>query len=1048
MKLAIKKVLKKTVKIVGITLLSLFLILWLLPYILPGTIGTEIKKLVNKSLNGEINFSKARLSFFNHFPSLTLTLHDFSLKGSAPFQNDTLLSASEMAFGINLPSLIRGNIHVDKFFLTEADIRVIVNEKGEANYNVYKSASSDSSSSTSSADTSTALQIEKIVIEQSNLVYDDKSSAVFIGAKGLDYTGQGDLSKAIFDLRSHLVVDSFDFYYDKVPYILKKKINADLLTSINTNSLALKFQRNLLHINKLPVEFVGRFDFLSRGYDMDFRLNSKNADLDDVFTVIPPQYQGWLEKTKIRGKANILTVLSGRYIADTDSMPSLNYDMQVREGFISYDKAPIPVSNLYLDFKTNLPGLNMDSLTVNVDSAFFNMNKDYFSLSLKTKGYESPYLFARANCEMDLEQLDRSLGIGDYDFKGKLNMHLLADGTYSTGQNPGSIRKDIVITSIPVFNLQTSVNNGYFHYNALPQPIQNISFQVNAACKDHQYQHTSLAIENIDVKAMNNYLKGFLRIKNLDDLPIEANVDAIINLSDIQQFYPLDSMAIDGNMTVNVQSNGNYQPGKKMFPKTVATLKLENGSLQTKYYPAPIQKIAVDATIKNKQGTLADMDVDLKPISFEFDGNPFMIQADLRNFDNLQYNIVSKGRVDLGKIYKVFAYEGLDVKGTIETDLSLKGTEADATAGRYNRLDNRGILKVNNILLYSDLYPKPFEIDQGVFRFVQDQMRFESFRLRYGQSTMILNGAFSHLFDYMTGTGPLHGELKLQSDYILLDELMAYKGDASSVRADSVEVGSSGVLLIPADLDLKLNTDIKTVDYNKLHIKNVRGEVALQSGELKMNQTGFTLSGAETVMDASYKALSPARAYFTYHVVMKDFDVKKMYNEVELFRELAPAAGKAEGIIALDYSLEGKLNADMYPVMPSLKGGGVLSIKKVKMKGFKLFSAMGKETGKNEINDPDLSKIDFKTSIKNNIVTLEKTKMKVSGFRLRLQGQTSLDGQLKLKCRIGLPPFGIVGIPVNVTGTGDNPKIKVGKGDELPLEEQKEEMDDGDEKNN
>ena len=100
---------------------------------------------------------------------------------------------------------------------------------------------------------------------------------------------------------------------------------------------------------------------------------------------------------------------------------------------------------------------------------------------------------------------------------------------------------------------------------------------------------------------------------------------------------------------------------------------------------------------------------------------------------------------------------------------------------------------------------------------------------------------------------------------------------------------------------------------------------------------------------------------------------------------------------------------------------------------------MSKETGKAEINDPDLSKIDFKTSIKNNVVTLERTKIKAAGFRLRLKGQTDFDGHIKFSCRIGLPPFGIIGIPVRVTGTGQQPIIKIGKTDSLPLEEQKEE---------
>ena len=45
----------------------------------------------------------------------------------------------------------------------------------------------------------------------------------------------------------------------------------------------------------------------------------------------------------------------------------------------------------------------------------------------------------------------------------------------------------------------------------------------------------------------------------------------------------------------------------------------------------------------------------------------------------------------------------------------------------------------------------------------------------------------------------------------------------------------------------------------------------------------------------------------------------------------------------------------------------------------------------------------------------------------RIEGTTSLDGKLNLKMRLGLPPFGIFGIPLTVTGTQDNPKIKVGR---------------------
>ena len=1024
---------RKILVIVAITIVSLIALLFLLPYIMPGTISQKIKTLVNHSIDGKIDFSKARLSFFNHFPSLTLTLYDFSSTGSAPYQHQKLFSANELGLGIAILPLIKGEIHVNKFFLSGADVNIMVNAKGDANYNIYRSPSNNTDTS-SSSDTTTALKIEKIVIENTNLVYNDSSSDILINTKGLNYTGKGDLSKAIFDLRSHLTVDSFDLYYDREPYILKKRIDADLVTKINTSSLAFEFTKNQLRINRLPLVASGKYEFLKKGYYMHFVLKSDETKLRRVFTVLPPSYLDWMEKTKMKGTASITASLSGRYITGTDTMPDLAFSMKVRDGYIAYEKASAPVSNLYLDFVSRMKALNPDSLSVNIDSVFFNIGKDYFHSVLKIKGYREPYFFATVRSELDLENFDKALGLQKYDLKGKLKLLVDIDGKYATG------------TSIPAFSLQCNWRDGYFHYKPLPAPVQQINFNVIAKCPDYNYRNISAAFENIDIKALDNSIKGFVRLANTKDFPVDANLDVAFRLSDIQKFYPLDSLDINGDLLVNIRSRGNYQPAKKLFPRTEALVKMDNGSVRTKYYPAAIEKIAVNATVKNKEGTLSDLDVQIQPVSFEFEGKPFMVKADLENFDNVKYNIVSKGELDLGRIYKVFSQKGWDVKGTVQTDLSLEGNQADVMAGRYSRLHNKGMVKLNSLLVYSDLYPLPFLIDNGIFRCNQDELLFENFRTTYGKSVVVLNGSFSNLFNYISRNGPLKGDIHLQSDYLLLDELMAYHSDTVSSYNDTSSTPSNGgsVIMVPADLDMKFTTDVKAVDYNKLHLTSVKGDVMVRDTQLAINKTGFEMAGAKTTMDATYKTLSAHRAWFNYHIKMDEFDVKKMYDEVELFRQLVPAAGSAQGIISLDYALEGKLGGDMYPILPSLKGGGVLAVKNVKMKGFKLFSAMSKETGKSEINDPDLKKINFKTSIKNNVVTLEKTKIKVAGFRIRVQGQTSLDGQIKFNCRVGLPPFGIIGIPVRATGTGENPKIKVGKTDKLPLKEQQEEMEDVD----
>jgi len=345
------------------------------------------------------------------------------------------------------------------------------------------------------------------------------------------------------------------------------------------------------------------------------------------------------------------------------------------------------------------------------------------------------------------------------------------------------------------------------------------------------------------------------------------------------------------------------------------------------------------------------------------------------------------------------------------------------------------------VVLTTDIYPQPFYISTGVFRFEQDKMWFDAFKASYGKTNLSLKGYLSNVINYaLKPNEPLKGNFDLNTSYFYADEFMAYAGSTDTLSAASSS--SSGVFIVPKNLSLTFNANANKADYNGLSIDSFKGQVVIDSAKLKFNQTGFKIIDAPVVMDASYQSLSPTKAYFTYHINAQNFDVQKAYKEIKLFHDLVPSAATAHGIVSLDYNLSGKLNADMYPIYPSLKGGGVLSIKNVKMKGFKLMNAVSKETDKSDIKDPDLSKVNIKTTIANNIITLQRVKLKVSGFRPRFEGQMSFDGKLNLSGRLGLPPFGIIGIPFSVTGTQQNPVVKLRRSkDSDKIEETVEEPD-------
>nr|WP_294925142.1 AsmA family protein [uncultured Flavobacterium sp.] len=911
-----KLVLLKIAKYSGITFAIILALLFLTPIIFADKIKEQIKKTANEKLSAELNYSDVSLSFFHHFPSLTLTLNDLSLNGSAPYKKEKFITAKEVSFGINVASLIFSKeVEIDQIYLSDSSINIKVNSKGEANYNVYKSSSPSTSKDTNTEDAS--LKLEKIEIINSKIIYDDQSTRVHFDAFGFDYLGKGDLNKAVFDLYSKAKIEKLNIVYEGEPYLMNKKIDADLITKVNVNSLSFFFQQNNLKINQLLVDFKGKFDFLKEGYNMDFVIKSDNSQLYDVFTAFPPKYITWLSKTELKGKTNLLFKLKGKYIASQNIAPDLNLDVKIANGFINYNKSTFPVSDLNFEVKTKVPSLNPDFLTIDGKNLSLNIKRDYIKSKFHVKGINAPEINADFKAKIDLEKLTKALGIPDLVLKGSLSGDLKAKGKFD-------------------------------------------------------------------------------------------------------------------------QKN-------QLFPVTNGIINLENGYLKTKYYPNAITNITIKSKIINQKGTFDDLRINIKPAQFTFEGKPVFVSADLSNFDDLNYDVKAKGELDISKIYKVFYQKGLDLDGFVKADLVLKGKQSDAEKGDYNKLYNKGTLELRNIGIASEYLPQKFIIKEGVFKINQDKMSFNNFLAAYGQSDFKMDGYLQNVFNYaITKTGILRGSFTVSAQYINVDEFMSnttantsLKETKPEAKLPSAEAKQTGVIIIPANLNLQLIANAQKVYFDKLILQNATGNLKMKNGKLSMRNTGFNLIGCKVSMNANYQSLTPQKANFDYSIKASDFDIKRAYNEIEVFRKMASTAEKAQGIVSLDYKLKGSLNGNMEPVYPSLVGGGTLSVKDVKVRGLKMFNAVSKQTSSEAIKNPDVSKVDIKTTIKNNIMTIERFKFKFAGFRPRIEGTTSLNGRLNLKMRLGLPPLGIFGIPLTVTGTQDNPKIKVGRKTE-DLEETKD----------
>ena len=899
-----KNIILKILKWIGISIASILFLMFIIPILFPGKVSEQVKLFANKHLAGELDYKKTHLTFFRHFPSLTVSVDDFLLKGSKPFQNDTLLAAKEVAVGINLKNLIfDGNVKIDEIYVTDATANVFVNTKGEANYNVYVSKPSDKPKDTTS--TGTSIKLDLIKLRNWNIKYNDHAARVLVNAKGLNYTGKGGLSEDIFDLTTDLNIDKLDFSLNRIYYAKQKNLHADLITRINTNALTFVLRKNELRINDLPLKFTGFVSILKDGYNLDINAASEKTTIRDMISVLPPQYLEWAKDTKIEGKSDLFFSLKGRFSEPQNQKPRLKARLMLKDGFVSNGKVPVPMNNFNMDLNVDLPDLNT----------------------------------------------------------GKLGLDL-----------------------------------------------KNLSFDLGP----------------------NNNFKAVVKTKGLDEMQINADVKGAVNLQTLTQALGLKDIDARGLMDTNIKANGIFSLDKKLFPKTNGYLNLKNGWLKTKYYPNPIQNINIVANIINTDGTFKSLGVKLDPFKFYFEGNPVFVKADLQNFEDVLYKVRAKGTLNVGRIYKVFTKKGLDVSGLIMADLSLNGRQSYATTGQYSRLDNRGNLILKNIKATTEYLPKSFYIKEGNFEFENEKMWFRKFFANYGKSDFALNGYLLNTINYfIERKGTLHGKFKLKSRYILIDEFMALKdGDNSkkSIEVDYAKVEnpkSSGVVIIPKNLDVSLEADVKNVEFKGLNLNNLFGLASVNKGEVFLKNTSFDVVGSRMKIDARYQNESPLTANYDIALNVLDFDVQRAYNEIDMMREMATAAKNVKGIVSLDYKLKGDFDKNMTPIYPSLEGGGVVNLRDVEVKNLKMLSAVGDNIGAKAFNNPDMKGVNIETHIKNNLIHVDKFTFKVSILRPTISGTTSFNGLLDLRVRVGILPGGLIGFPIVVTGTHEKPQVKI-----------------------
>ncbi len=425
---------KKILKITGISLLVLVGLAFAMPYLFKGKIIALVKEKVNKSINAKVDFSNVDISVFRHFPKLAVGIESLTVVGVEDFANDTLIAAKQLDLSMNLWSAITGTeINIYGIDITDATINTIVNKQGKANWSIVKPDSTASSNTEEKK--SMKLKLDHYSLHNATVKYSDYVGNMFLDISNIDHSGSGDFAADIFTLVTKTNIEKLSYSMGGVKYISEAKTQADIDLQIDTKQMKFDFNTDKINLNDLKIATKGYFQLVNDStYGMDISFNAPSTDFKNILSLIPTIYQNSFSTIKSSGNAIFNGFVKGNY--SPQQIPAYQLNLKVDNGFFQYPDLPAPVKDINVDMKIDNPDGITDHTVIDISKAHLSLASEPFDFKLLVKNPISDlYVDAVAKGKIDLSKITQFVKMPTITkLQGLLNADVAINGTASAMQ--------------------------------------------------------------------------------------------------------------------------------------------------------------------------------------------------------------------------------------------------------------------------------------------------------------------------------------------------------------------------------------------------------------------------------------------------------------------------------------------------------------------------------------------------------------------------------------------------------------------------------------
>jgi len=651
------------------------------------------------------------------------------------------------------------------------------------------------------------------------------------------------------------------------PYIFKGKIVSLVKKEINKNLTA------KVDFKDVDISFFRRFPKVSIGLD----------DLEVIGT-------GYFETD---------TLLSAKRLDATVNFMS----------FIRGDN--MSINNIYLvsprinaivnkDGLANWDIVKTETEKANTDTASkpFKLALDYYSIE---NGYIN-YMDVQSNMSVVIENLNHS---GSGDFNSDQFTLRTRSAANAISFNYGAIPYLSNVISTINTDIQIDNKNGVYSFNGTDILLNQLKIDGKGVIKklgngydmDISFRSPSTDFKNILSLITPIYQKEFSKVTATGSAIFEGYVKGVY---------------ADSTM-----------PGYHLAAE------VKDGSFKYTDLPKGVQQINFKVLVDNPDGKTDNTIVDITNGHLAIDNEPFDFRLLVKNpVSNMFVDAAAKGKLDLGQVGNYVKLEkGTSIAGLMNADVAVKGNVKDIEQQQFSKFYAAGTIDVNNFKYVSVDYPAGVKINTVHTDFTPTKINVSNLSGQYMNSNFNGGGQINNLLSYLLSGKPLSADLTINADKVNLNDWMGVPVE-TTVNANTTKIEKSSTdkaFVVPANLDIALNTKIDNLKYDQVDIQNLSGSIQIKDEAIKVNNVnGNALDGTIKINGSYSTKESKAKPAIAMSYDVAQVDIQKTFYAFNTAQKLMPIGKFLAGKLTSVLSANGKLGDNMSIDMSTISGNGNL----------------------------------------------------------------------------------------------------------------------------